>query len=655
MNKLDELTEEVRQFGLSHIFAARGKELLGSAAGRRLIAGDNLAELIRADAELRPYVEERPRRNGLTRRGFVGLAAAGLAETQIASSHAASLSDLFRQHGKEHSDVRESDGRGVKYIDEAEFRNWGRTVRHRPSLTFEPRTKHGVCEIVKWARARGKRVRAAGYRHSWSDTYSQDGGVLISILPVDQVETLPASHPPMDPRNELQGIKLVGTVKEDGVTKALCRIGAATTKEQFREWCLDGDGGAWKWTVPLNVIMVEITWGGSNAQICHGAGSRHKTLGDLVAEVEFVNARGRLQKVSDPKLLRAAAGAFGLLGIVTSLTLKLDPMTFATFAPTTPRVGLAIPPPRGYEVPAEIDMSGITEADLEQAKRRFVAQCEEQYYAGWFWFPYQKDVYANCWQNHGKWEDAQRFPNEWTKQQSEFGLYMLELSQNTWFKALPGRVQGEIFGAAAMNCLPSDVKIVTPVIEALHHQRGIQNFRVVDLELEIPIPPRADDPTRGDWTIAQRAWWDAIRRVYARADAPMRIVLELRIMGGSNVTMAAQHGNLRTASIEVLTSLATPTAQWRSFMQEITDLWTSYTDHRGRPLNVRPHWGKQWREVKFHGRSAVPYLRDTAYVKQIPKFRTGLRAIAKQGGYTTRDLRMFSNPLYDQLFRAVFR
>src|SRR3712207_6397775 len=131
--------------------------------------------------------------------------------------------------------------------------------------------------------------------------------------------------------------------------------------------------------------MVEITWGGSNAPICHGAGLRHKTLSDLVAEVEFVNARGELQTVSDPALLKAAAGCFGLLGIMTSLTLKLDPMTFATLRPESPRLALAIPPPAGFPVPPAIDMSGITLADLEQARSRFVAQCENDYYSEWFW------------------------------------------------------------------------------------------------------------------------------------------------------------------------------------------------------------------------------------------------------------------------------
>src|SRR3712207_502166 len=62
----------------------------------------------------------------------------------------------------------------------------------------------------------------------------------------------------------------------------------------------------------------------------------HRTLSDLVTEVEFVNGRGELQVVSDPELLAAAAGCFGLLGVVTALTLKLEPMSYAVLRPEKP-------------------------------------------------------------------------------------------------------------------------------------------------------------------------------------------------------------------------------------------------------------------------------------------------------------------------------
>jgi hypothetical protein len=300
-------------------------------------------------------------------------------------------------------------------------------------------------------------------------------------------------------------------------------------------------------------------------------------------------------------------------------------------------------------------MRNISRADLNQARRRFVAHCEKDYYAEWFWFPYQQRAWVNCWRNDGARADARPYPSEEEARAQEMGSYLFELLTHKEYRRLPGRRQAELFGALAMAGLPSDVSIVTPVSEALHFRRGIQNFRVLDMEFEIPIPPRADDRSRPDWSICQRAWWDVIRNVYARADAPLRVALEMRILGGSDITMAPQQGNsLGTCSIEILTNLITPTRQWRRFMQDIATLWTSYKDPRGRRLNVRPHWAKQWQGITLHNRPAIGYLRDRAYARSIPRFRAGLRAIAKQGGYTAGDLRMFSNPLLDDLFAAVF-
>lgn len=392
-------------------------------------------------------------------------------------------------------DLTEADGRPLLCLTQATFENWGRTVKNVPYLTCLPKTKIGVCNIVKKAAAEHKRVRVSGYRHTWGDLYSNDGEILISLLPLATVNDLPAQEPPIDPTDELQGITLVGEINEGGVTKALCKIGAATTNEQFRRWCIQ----RWQnhepaWTVPLNVIMVEITWGGSNAPICHGAGWRNQTLSDLVAAVEFVNAKGELQVVDDPVQLKAAAGCFGLLGVVTAITLKLDAMTFANMQPAKQRLGLTIPPPAGLPLPAGIDMAGITPADLDKAWADFVAHCENDYYAEWFWFTFQPECWINSWKNDGKPEDAVDYPSLWSgdAQAAEEYLGGLMVEQRI-FNWLSEKQQAKLLGDAAMQFLPSDETIVTPLIDGLHFRRGIQNMRVLDMEWEIPIPPRADD------------------------------------------------------------------------------------------------------------------------------------------------------------------
>lgn len=565
--------------------------------------------------------------------------------------------DMLQDHSQGLTEVRESDGTPVLCLHKSVFQNWGRTVENTPALTCFPKSKTGVCNLVRWANEHHKAVRAAGYRHSWSQIFSEDDQILISMLPLDVVEVLPGPEPGIDPSDQLQGIELVGHFEEEGMSKALCRIGAATTNEQFRRWCLDRLGGNWQWTVPTNAIVLEATWAGTIATISHGAGRRFPPVSDLVTEIEFVNAKGELQVINDPEQLTAAAGNLGLLGIVTSLTVKVVHMTYAAMQPTKPRVGLAIPPPEGFDIPPGIDMSGITREDLEQARRDFVDHCENDYYAEWFWFSYQPRCWVNTWKNNGRREDAADTPNPLATFAIQMAEFLAQVANTTIFRLLPPRVQTEVLASGAMLALPANQTMVMPLIDGLHFQRGAHNMRVWDMEMEIPIPPRADDPDQPDWSICQKAWWAAIKAIYKRGDTPMRLTMEMRVMADSKVTMAPQHGNhLGTCSIEILTTPNENRQEWLSFMQEMVDAWDSFTDPDGRRLNIRPHWGKQWEELRFRGMPAPEYLKKIAYRESIPEFRENLQSIAKDGGYTLAEQqRLFSNPLLNEVFSEVFR
>jgi hypothetical protein len=117
----------------------------------------------------------------------------------------------------------------------------------------------GLQNLVKWAKVNEYRVRCAGYRHSWSSTFSEDKQILVSLLNLEEVTRIPdpMSILPecIDPNNELKSIQLASP---DGVTtssadKALVRVGVAVTNEQFRRWAVKND----KWTMPVDVILVE--------------------------------------------------------------------------------------------------------------------------------------------------------------------------------------------------------------------------------------------------------------------------------------------------------------------------------------------------------------------------------------------------------------
>eukprot|EP00521_Asterionellopsis_glacialis_P016031 CAMPEP_0195308760 /NCGR_PEP_ID=MMETSP0707-20130614/38395_1 /TAXON_ID=33640 /ORGANISM="Asterionellopsis glacialis, Strain CCMP134" /LENGTH=587 /DNA_ID=CAMNT_0040373047 /DNA_START=157 /DNA_END=1920 /DNA_ORIENTATION=+ len=558
-----------------------------------------------------------------------------------------------------------------------EFENWAGNVRTKSKvITFFPKTKKGICNIVKWAKSANHKVRAAGFRHSYSNiTIDNESQVLISMVPHNLTWSPPIFIPKTHPHNELQGIKLLNkTIKEDGIEKRLCKIGAGTTNEQFRAWVISNSlnkNREWEpwWSLPFNTIIVEITFGGSNAPICHGAGKKTTTLSDLVASIEFVNSMGELQTVDDPFQLRSVSGCFGMLGVVTSITMKLNPQTFARMMPMKKRLALTIPPPKGFQIPEAVDMSGIKSLMLEQAFEEFKSSCEQDYYVEYLWFPNQTKCWINNWKNDGNASDAKQYPGpiltEVQELVTKFGDIMTCI--------LPRRFQMNFHGICSMLFyLPERNKsnpIVTPVSEAIHFTRGIHNMHAYTMEWEIPIPGLKSDPSKPDWTVCQKAWWVVIKSFYDRFekdrnDLPMRLPLEMRITGGSEVNMAPQYGNGThgTCSIGIVTPCTVDEDEWLDYMQEITDLWTNLTTEDGYPihpfenengqlLHVRPHWAKYWEGINVHGKPIKQYLREEAFKDQILLFREGLAGAATAGGYTLEDAaKVFSTKFSSEMF-----
>ncbi|CAL3962308.1 unnamed protein product [Diplocarpon coronariae] len=153
--------------------------------------------------------------------------------------------------------------------------------------------------------------------------------------------------------------------------------GVFVTNEQFRRWAVAND----KWTLSVDVILVEVTFGGVNGPVCHGAGRRHQTINDCVRAVEYVDANGLHRTISDPAHLGAAAGCFGLLGVVTHITFALDQMSYAIMQPFKPDIGLAIPPLSRNDIPIALRKT-FTDAQYAAGLADFKRRAQEDYKRG---------------------------------------------------------------------------------------------------------------------------------------------------------------------------------------------------------------------------------------------------------------------------------
>ena len=110
---------------------------------------------------------------------------------------------------------------------------------------------------MEYAKARNFRVRCGGYRHSWSNTFSQTEEIFISLLPIVQISNLPdpTSIRPaaqVDKPTELNDIVLLPPKTRESSTR-LCRVGVAATNEAFRIWAVKNNA----WALPVDVILVE--------------------------------------------------------------------------------------------------------------------------------------------------------------------------------------------------------------------------------------------------------------------------------------------------------------------------------------------------------------------------------------------------------------
>ncbi len=101
--------------------------------------------------------------------------------------------------------------------------------------------------------------------------------------------------------------------------------------------------------------------------------------------MEYVDANGKLQEITNPDHLKAAAGCFGLLGIVTHITFELDKMTYAQLKPRKVDVARAIPPLDIGEIPLALrdDSWGKPgyEKELEDCRKDFERRAANDYYS----------------------------------------------------------------------------------------------------------------------------------------------------------------------------------------------------------------------------------------------------------------------------------
>ena len=136
--------------------------------------------------------------------------------------------------------------------------------------------------------------------------------------------------------------------------------------------------------------------------------------------------------MADAKLLKAASGCFGLLGVVTHITFECDPMSTAVMFPVKLDVIEAIPPPpemKDSDIPESLRRPR-TEQQKQTDVQNFERRANEDFYAEWFWFPYSSQVWVNTWKTDNNTKDVVNYPSTAKTFIQVLGTAIMNMGQN---------------------------------------------------------------------------------------------------------------------------------------------------------------------------------------------------------------------------------
>jgi FAD/FMN-containing dehydrogenase len=175
--------------------------------------------------------------------------------------------------------------------------NFGRNVRFAPAAVLTPANENDVLAALE--RHRGRRIRAIGSLHSWSDAAVCED-VVLDLRQLDDVAL---------------GVAADGGVYADA--------GAGCTVNGILEY-LRSHG---RYTLPTCAIVGAQTIAGATATATHGAGRSslsHYVRSVRVAGYDARDGRARLYDWTDGDQLRAARCGLGCTGILVAVRMHLE-------------------------------------------------------------------------------------------------------------------------------------------------------------------------------------------------------------------------------------------------------------------------------------------------------------------------------------------
>ncbi|KAF9153123.1 hypothetical protein BG015_004026 [Linnemannia schmuckeri] len=447
--------------------------------------------------------------------------------------------------------------------------NWAGNQTCRPSRLLRPTTVQDIVDIVKCAKEERKTIRCVASAHTWSSSSVVEDGILVFVNKMTKI------FPPAYTEGQGWTVEL-----ETGVTvRAL-------------------DDYLRKHSPPLamtaNIVMDTACYGGMLALGSHGAATHSRTLSDLACEVKIVDSTGTLNtftREKDPIEFSAAACNLGLLGVIYSYTLRVEPMFNLVMSDSYPLF---------------MDLFDCPKQGGAWLKEMVLLNDQTQI----LYWPFNTHFKGKGEMKVGRYAKAEVWVKQWRRTDQP------ESVTSSW--KLCRRVRQHIessFGTSVLRIMAAKPKIapainslihqglrrpgkkVLAVPDAIHFQGNLEAPIVVGLECVFKVDKGFERPCR--------AWRFAVDKVYEYAMCgkyPVNMTMDMRFIKSSDQIMSYVYDKDPEAifcTVEILS--AAKTKGFEDFSAMLAQHWMS-------EYKARVHWAKLWEHIP----GIVPYLREQA-------------------------------------------
>ncbi|KAG0278424.1 hypothetical protein BGZ95_004037 [Linnemannia exigua] len=471
--------------------------------------------------------------------------------------------------------------------------NWAKNQTCHPSKTMQPRTLQCIVELVKNAKAEKNKIRCVAGGYTWSSSsVVQEDDVLVFV-------------------DKMTKIFSPVYVKGQGWT---VELETGVTVKALDDYLRKHDPPL---AMPTNTVLDSACFGGILALGSHGAATHSRTLSDLACEVKIVDANGTLNtftREKNPVEFSAAACNLGLLGIIYTYTLRIEPMFNVVMIDTYPLL-------TGY--------LGCPKQGGARLKEMVLQNDQTQL----FYWPFNSHLRSKRVRTTGGHAQDEIWIKQWRRTDqldSGTAVWKLRRKVRQFFATSLGNNLLRIMACKPktvpwISCLISKglkrvAEKVLPVPDAIHFMGNLKNAIVIGLELVFKIDEDFEKPCQAMKFIVNK-----IHEYAGRGEYPVSMTVDMRFIKASNQIMSYVYDSdpdVVFCTIEILSAVNT---------KGFAEFSAMIAQHFMSEYQARPHWAKHWEHIP----GIIPYLREQSR-PQLDQFESIRQKYDPQGMFMNK-------------------